>query len=122
MPSNVELAKSFLTILGGGNLSPLRELFCEDIRFEYPGIGAITGRGKALVLLKRIMSRFVSLQFEPIDFIQDGAKLCVIWKNDGRLKTGEAFHNEGITVLHVRNGTISYVSDYFKQDRIVRQP
>ena len=118
MASNVELAQSFLRILGGGNLSSLKELFSEDIRFEYPGIAAITGRGKAVLLLKQIMSRFETLQFEATDFIQDGEKLCVIWKNGGRLKTGEAFHNEGVTVLHVRNGSIGYVSDYFKQDRV----
>ncbi len=117
MSPNVELAKRFLDILGGESLSPLKELFCEDIRFEYPGLGAITGRGKAVLLLKKIMSRFETLQFEPIDFVQEGEKLCVTWKNDGRLKTGEAFRNEGITVLHIRNGAIGYVSDYFKQDR-----
>jgi ketosteroid isomerase-like protein len=120
--SHVELAKSFLSILSGGNLSPLRELFCDDIRFEYPGISAITGRGKTVVLLKRIMSQFTSLQFEAIDFVEQDDKLCVVWKNDGWLKTGEPFHNEGVTVLHIRNGTISFVSDYFKQDRTDRQP
>lgn len=122
MPSHVDLANRFLAILGSGNLSPLRALFCEDVRFEYPGIGAITGRGKAVVLLKRIMSRFESLQFEATDFVEQDDKLCVIWKNDGWLKTGEAFHNEGVTVLNIRDGSISFVSDYFKQDRMDRQP
>ena len=122
MLSNVELAKRFLHILGGGNLSPLKDLFCEDIRFEYPGISTITGRSRAVLLLKKIMSRFETLQFESIDFVQEGEKLCVIWRNAGRLKTGEAFHNEGVSVLHIRNGTISYVSDYFKQDRTDGHP
>jgi len=116
MPSNVDLAKRFLGILSGGNLSLLKELFSEDIRFEYPGLRAITGRGKAVLLLKQIMSRFETLRFEAIDFIQDGERLCVVWKNDGRLRAGAAFRNEGVTVLHIRNGTISYLCDYFKQD------
>lgn len=116
MSSHVGLAKHFLRILGSGSLSPLRELFSEDIRFEYPGISAITGKSRVVLLLKKILSRFETLQFEAIDFIQENEKLCVIWKNAGRLKTGEAFHNEGISILHVRDGMISYVSDYFKQD------
>jgi ketosteroid isomerase-like protein len=117
MSSNVGLAKRFLHILGERDISSLKELFCEDIRFEYPGIRAITGKGRTVLLLKKIMSRFETLQFEAIDFVQEGEKLCVIWKNAGRLKTGQAFHNEGVSILHVRNGAISYVSDYFKQDR-----
>jgi ketosteroid isomerase-like protein len=117
MSANVELAKRFLHILGDRNISSLKQLFCEDIRFEYPGINPITGRGRAVLLLKKIMSRFETLQFEAIDFVQEGEKLCVIWKNAGRLKTGQAFHNEGVSILHIRNGTINYVSDYFKQDR-----
>jgi ketosteroid isomerase-like protein len=116
MPSNVDLAKRFLSILSGGNLSLLKELFSEDVRFEYPGLRAITGRSKAVLLLKQIMSRFETLRFEATDFIQDGERLCVVWKNDGRLRAGTAFQNEGVTVLHIRNGTISYLCDYFKQD------
>jgi ketosteroid isomerase-like protein len=117
MSSNVGLAKRFLHILGERDISSLKELFCEDIRFEYPGISAITGKGRVVLLLKKIMSQFETLQFEAIDFVQEGEKLCVIWKNAGRLKTGRAFHNEGVSILHMREGTISYVSDYFKQDR-----
>jgi ketosteroid isomerase-like protein len=117
MGCNVALAKRFLDILSGENLSPLRELFCEDVRFEYPGLGAITGRSKTVLLLKKIMSRFEALRFQAVDFVQDGEKLCVLWTNEGRLKAGEAFRNEGVTILHIRNGTISYVSDYFKHDR-----
>ena len=117
MSSNVRLAKRFLHILGERDISSLKELFREDIRFKYPGIGAITGKGRVVLLLKKIMSRFETLQFEAIDFVQEGEKLCVIWKNAGRLKTGQAFHNEGVSILHMRDGTISYVSDYFKQDR-----
>ena|ERR1700722_17328621 len=117
MSSNVRLAKRFLHILGERDISSLKELFREDIRFEYPGIDAITGKGRVVLLLKKIMSRFETLQFEAIDFVQEGEKLCVIWKNAGRLKTGQAFHNEGVSILHMRDGTISYVSDYFKQDR-----
>ena len=75
-----------------------------------------------MLLLKKIFSRFETLQFEALDFIQDGEKLCVLWKNDGRLKTGEAFCNEGATVLHIRNGAIGYVSDYFKHDPKDTQP
>jgi ketosteroid isomerase-like protein len=117
MASNVAVATRFLDILSGPNLSPLRELFCEDVRFEYPGLGAITGRGKTVLLLKKIMSRFEALRFQAVDFVQDGEKLCVLWTNEGRFKAGAAFRNEGVTVLHIRDGAISYVSDYFKHDR-----
>jgi ketosteroid isomerase-like protein len=122
MSSNVELAKLFLNVLGSDDLSSLRDLFSEDVRIEYPGLRAVTGRGKVVLLLKKIFSRFETLRFEALDFIQDGEKLCVTWKNDGQLKTGEAFCNEGATVLHIRNGTIGYVSDYFKHDRKDTQP
>ncbi|MCS3725200.1 nuclear transport factor 2 family protein [Bradyrhizobium betae] len=121
-PSHVELAKLFLNILGSGNLSSLKDIFSEDIRIEYPGLRAVAGSGKVVLLLKRIFSQFETLRFEALDFIQDGEKLCVTWKNDGRLKTGDAFRNEGATVLHIRNGAIEYVSDYFKYDRKDTQP
>lgn len=122
MPSHVDLAKLFLNILGSGNLSSLKDIFSEDIRIEYPGLRAVTGSGKVVLLLKRIFSQFETLRFEALDFIQEGERLCVTWKNDGRLKTGDAFRNEGATVLHIKNGAIDYVSDYFKYDRKDTQP
>lgn len=122
MPSHVDLAKIFLNTLGSGNLSSLKDIFSEDVRIEYPGLRTVTGSGKVVLLLKKIFSQFETLQFEALDFIQDGEKLCVTWKNDGQLKAGDAFHNEGATVLHIRNGAIDYVSDYFKHDRKDAQP
>ena len=122
MHAHVVLAQRFLDILSGETMSPLRELLCEDVRFDYPGLGTIIGRAKAVLLLKKIMSRFETLRFEAIDHVQEGGKLCVIWKNTGKLKTGESFSNEGVTILHIKNGAIGYISDYFKLDRIEGRP
>ena len=118
MLSNIDLAERFLDALSSKDLFRVKELLNENVRLEYPGLSAIHGRSKAILLLKMILSRFDSLRFEAVDRIEDGKKLCVVWKNSGRLKTGAPFHNEGITVLHIANGEIGYVNDYFKQDRV----
>lgn len=115
-----ELADCFLGLLSARDFSSLKPLFSEDVRFDYPEIGVVAGRGKVILLLKKITSRFEVLRFQPLDFIGDEHKLCVVWRNEGRLKAGDVFRNEGITLLHLSGGRIDYVSDYFKCDRAER--
>ena len=46
--------------------------------------------------------------------IQQDERAAVHWTNQGMNRRREPYENEGVTILEMKNGKISYISDFFK--------
>lgn len=96
------------------DLSLLDGYLAEDAGFDFPGPGLITGRKKILLFLKILFRKYSRLTFSVERIIREQDYACAVWTNEGEEKTGKAYRNRGITFLHVKEGKIIYLSDYFK--------
>jgi ketosteroid isomerase-like protein len=46
--------------------------------------------------------------------LEDGEQVCVLWTNEGVTGQGNPYNNRGITFVHISEGKIHFISDYFK--------
>ncbi len=97
-------------------------MLCEDASIDYPGARQVRGRAAVAVFLRRLMMRFDRLAFSVVETISQGERICIVWRNEGALVTGEPFENRGATIVHLQNGRIVALSDYFKADVVERPP
>lgn len=44
----------------------------------------------------------------------DGLRAAVHWTNAGRTREGADYANEGVTLMHLREGRVVWMSDFFK--------
>ena len=91
----------FIRFSAGGTLS-------------YPGAGVIAGRRRIVVFLRALLRRYPELHFEVLDTLVEGNRACVVWTNQGRRSDGAPYRNRGVTLVALRGGKITEISDYFK--------
>jgi ketosteroid isomerase-like protein len=116
MSYNTYLVTRFIGSLGDGDISSMRELLHQDVSLDFPGVRPTRGKAQTILLLRQILFNFKHLKFEITDLIEEGEKICALWENKGERKDGTAFRNRGATILHVKDGAILLISDYFKHD------
>ncbi len=94
--------------------SELEPLVSEQLAFDFPGAGIVTGRKRVLIFLKALLRKYPRLLFTVHECIAEKDRVCVVWENEGRSASGQEYANRGVTVVHFENGLISLISDYFK--------
>ncbi len=88
--------------------------FAEDVIFNFPGLGDVTGKRRVIVAIKAILRNYKYLKFNVLDLIEEGNKLCAVWTNEGESHKDGKYSNRGITLFEFEDGKIKYISDYFK--------
>jgi len=117
--SNRKLAELIIEAMNKRELSLLDEYLCENAVFDFPGPGIIKGKKRILIFLKVLFRKYPQLEFKIEDTIVEEKRACVIWSNKGKSSKGESYANRGITLVHFKDGKITYISDYFKDTSFV---
>jgi len=101
------------------DLSLLDPHLSDDVRFDFPGSGVITGKKRVLVFLKALLRKYPDIAFSIQDVITGDDKFCVVWTNTARLDTPRPYRNSGITLVRCAGNRITFISDYFKDTSFV---
>jgi len=95
----------------------------EDIIFDFPGLDRVEGSKRVLVFLKALLRKYRVLTFTLQEYIEDKDqdKVCVVWSNEGEDNNGKPYANRGVTIIHLKDGRIKLLSDYFKDTSFTKQ-
>ena len=109
-----QLAGKMFQGMNTGDFSAFENEITPDIAFDFPGVGRTEGSRRTLLLLKALRRKFPNLQFNITDIIAESDRACVVWTNKGNDTSGNPYENSGVTLIHLVDGKISFISDYFK--------
>jgi len=112
--ANRRIAAVIFNALNNRDLSLLDDYLDEDATFDFPGTTLIKGRKKIILFFKILFRKYPRLTFTVKDFIVEGEAICVLWTNKGTSKDGLGYNNRGVTIVHITDGKILFLSDYFK--------
>ena len=111
---NKHIAGIIFSSLNNRELSLLTNYLDENAAFDFPGTKLIKGRKKILTFFKILFRKYPRLTFTIEKTIEDGEQVCVQWTNEGVTSQGNPYNNRGITFVHISEGKIHFISDYFK--------
>ena len=117
--SKHNLAQAFIDAMNNRNHAEFLECLTENATLDFPGPGLIKTQKKIISFIKALFRRFPRLEFTVYDIIVEGDRACIVWTNEGERIDGETYSNSGITLLHMTDGKIDFISDYFKNTSFV---
>lgn len=120
MSSQKNYALKIFEAMNQREFSELEPLVSENIVFDFPGAGIITGKKKVLIFLKALLRKYPRLWFSVHEHIAEQDRVCVVWSNKGSNNSGIAYENRGVTIVRFENGLIAGISDYFKDTSFAR--
>lgn len=112
--SKRNIAGIIFSSLNNRDLSLLTNYLDESATFDFPGTNLIKGRKRILTFFKILFRKYSKLSFNVEKTIEEGDQVCVLWTNQGITGKGNPYNNRGITFVHIREGKIHFISDYFK--------
>jgi len=107
-------ASGIFAAMNSRDLSGLELHLADDAVFDFPGAGRICGHKKILTFLRALFRKYPCLRFSVEDILLEGDRACAVWSNEGADSRGTPYRNRGVTLVHVTQGKIVFISDYFK--------
>ncbi len=92
----------------------MRDLLSQDAEFYFPKTQPLIGRERILKFLNILFKQYPELTFKIQRIILQGDQAAVHWTNRGMNRRKEPYQNEGVTILEMQDGKISFISDFFK--------
>ncbi|UCD80030.1 MAG: nuclear transport factor 2 family protein [Desulfobacterales bacterium] len=114
MMSNEQIVQIFFEVFNNRDMDKMGNLLNSDAEFFFPKTQPLIGRERILKFLKILFRQYPELSFTIQRVIQQGDQAAVHWTNHGLNRREEPYENEGVTILEMQNGKISYISDFFK--------
>ncbi|MDJ0818765.1 MAG: nuclear transport factor 2 family protein [Desulfobacterales bacterium] len=112
--SNKPLINKFFDVFNQRDLQQLTALLEPEAEFYFPKTQPLIGRDRILKFLNLLFRQYPSLAFEIQRIIQQDDQAAVHWTNKGMNRRKEPYRNEGVTIFEIKDGKISYISDFFK--------
>jgi ketosteroid isomerase-like protein len=112
--TNKKTVLKFFQVLNERDLDEADNLLNAKTEFYFPKTQPIIGKGRILKFLNVFFRRYPELFFTVERVIHQEDQAAVHWTNRGINRRKEPYQNEGVTILEVENGKISYISDFFK--------
>ncbi|MBE9543505.1 MAG: nuclear transport factor 2 family protein [Proteobacteria bacterium] len=113
MPDDRTFLK-FFEILNDRDLDKADNLLDSRTEFFFPKTQPIIGKDRILKFLKIFFRQYPELVFTVLRVIHQGDLAAVHWTNRGINRRKEPYENEGVTIMEIKEGKISYISDFFK--------
>ena len=104
----------FFEVLNERDLDEADKLLAPQAGFYFPKTQPLVGKDRILKFLKIFFRQYPELFFTVVRVIRQGDQAAVHWTNRGMNRGKEPYENEGVTILEIKEGKISYVSDFFK--------
>lgn len=119
--SRQSIARSIFNAMNTRDFSEFETYVTEDVVFDFPGAGRITGIKRVLIFLKALLRKYPELTFNVSEIIIESQKACAVWTNEGEDTDGNPYANSGITLLYFSGNKLTFISDYFKDTSFVKQ-
>ncbi len=113
------LSRLVFAAMNSRDLSSLESQVTPDVVFDFPGSGRMEGSRRVLLFLRALLRKYPRLEFTVLETLCSDDRACVSWTNEGLDLEGRPYANQGVTLLHFRDGKISFISDYFKDTSFV---
>ena len=104
----------FFEVLSEQALDEADNLLAPQAEFYFPKTQPLVGKDRILKFLKIFFRQYPELSFTVVRVIRQGDQAAVHWTNRGMNRRKEPYENEGVTILEMENGKISFISDFFK--------
>jgi len=94
----------------------LAALLDPEAVFLFPKAAPLLGPERILRFFKLLWRGYPELRFtvQEVILASGGQRAALHWTNAGRTRAGAAYTNEGVTLLHLREGRFVGMSDFFK--------
>lgn len=109
-----DFIRKFFDMLNKKEFDTLKGHLTPGVVFHFPGTSPLHGPQKVTQLMRIIYRKYPDLTFHVQDIIAQEDKIAVTWENAGRDSSGKPYNNQGVTIMKIHQGKISYLSDYFK--------
>jgi ketosteroid isomerase-like protein len=109
-----EIIKAFFAAANRRDLKAMDDLFSEEIEFYFPRTQPLIGKERVLRFFTILFRQYPQLTFHVHMTITEANKGAVHWTNKGANRRGDAYKNEGVTILRLKNNRICFLSDFFK--------
>lgn len=94
----------------------LAALLDPEAVLHFPKTAPLVGAERILRFFKLLWRGYPELHFTVRETLlaADGLRAAVHWTNAGRTREGADYANEGVTLMHLREGRVVWMSDFFK--------
>ena len=123
---NVQTVKDFFAAMGGGDKQRLLALAAEDIEWIIPGedwplAGTHRGHAGLAAVLQKASEEVETKYPAPPEFVARGDRVLVIGVATGKIKaTNEAFKDEWVFDITVRDGKLTRIQEYIDTQALAR--
>ena len=104
----------FFEVLSEQSLDEADNLLDPQAEFYFPKTQPLVGTDRLLKFLKIFFRQYPELVFTVLRVIHNGDQAAVHWTNRGINRRKEPYENEGVTIMEIKEGKISFISDFFK--------
>ena len=118
--TNIDLALLLYKAMNNRSFKEIDQYLNESLSFDFPGAGRVEGKRRVLIFLQALLRKYPVLCFNVYEYFADGDQVCVLWTNKGENIAGEPYENSGTTIMHIEDGKLTFISDYFKDTSFVK--
>ena len=113
-----QIVHTFFEVFNNRDTEKMATLLNADAEFFFPKTKPLIGKDRILKFLGILFRQYPQLIFTIQRVIRQGEQAAVHWTNQGFNRRKEPYQNEGVTILKMHNGKISYISDFFKNTEL----
>jgi ketosteroid isomerase-like protein len=117
--SDKQLILKFFDVFNHRDQKKMGDLLHPDAVLYFPKTQPLIGEKRILKFLNILFRQYPELTFTIQRVIQQDDQAAVHWTNQGMNRRKESYQNEGVTILELRDGRISFISDFFKDTEIL---
>ena len=117
--SDIQLINEFFDVFNHRDLSKMGTVLTEEAELYFPKTQPLVGEKRIFKFLKILFKQYPELVFNIQRVILQGEWAAVHWTNRGMSRRNEPYQNEGVTILEMQDGKISFISDFFKDTEIL---
>ena len=116
--SDIQLVHKFFDVFNHRALEKMSGVLTANAELYFPKTRPLIGEKRIFKFLNILFRQYPELVFEIQRVILQDDWAAVHWTNQGMNRRKEPYQNEGVTILEMQDGKISFISDFFKNTEI----
>ena len=117
--SDKQLIYRFFDVFNHRDPAEMGDLLNPGAELHFPKTQPLLGRKRIFKFLNILFRRYPVLTFTIERVIAQGNHAAVHWTNRGLDRHKNPYQNEGVTLLEIQDGKISFISDFFKDTELL---
>jgi ketosteroid isomerase-like protein len=112
--SNEAIIKEFFEVVNQRDFEKMGNLLNLNAEFYFPRTQPLIGKERILKFFNILFRQYPQLSFDIQRIILQGNQAAIHWTNWGKSRHDVPYDNEGVTLLEMADGKITFISDFFK--------